>query len=340
LMFRITQSWFVLLYVLTLVTSIVTRHHWRFFAANIASMATIVAVAASGIPIRASLAMHPIDLQFLPIELPYNLSYFPICLFLAFAASLYLCDTIGTDVFGKRLLRKALIATSFSCVSFVYGMVMYLAFGYVVIAVSHFTRLFLSLLLIAAFAQFCFTMFGSILDTLFVHVIRRFRPLYVILFIITPLLYTYGAYEFYMHGMLGKTVTALGHMIEPLTFGDLSYVGIAAVAFLLVYIGMASTSAYFTRDAVLTVMHYLLAISVPVASIFVYLLNRRRLNCHRAIIDFFQTRSGLFTTVFVMATTIIVLILPFIVGHPLSCSKCDKKKPAKKADKKTKVKSE
>ena len=237
------------------------------------------------------------------------------------------------------LLRKTLIATSFSCVSFIYGMVMFLAFGYVVIAVNHFTRLFLSMILVAVVAQFCFTLFSSFIDILFIRFIRRFRPLYVILFLVSPLLYTYGAYEFYMHGMLGKTITALGHMIEPLTYNDLSYVGIAALAFLFVYLGMASASAHYTRDAPLVVMHYLLSISVPVASLFVYLLNHRRLNCHRTLVEFFQTRSGLFATVFVLASAIIILVLPFVVGQPVFCHTCNKK-PAKKANTKTKVKTE
>lgn len=343
IMFRVTQSWFMIAYALALTTAIITKHHWRFISANVASLATIVAVAGSGFHIRASLATTAYKAALLNIELPFGLSHFPICIFMAFAASLFFCDGIAYDIFGKFRLKKAIIATIFSGVSVVLNMVMFLIFGYVVVAINHFNRIFMLILIVSLISQFCFTLFTSLLDSIFIH-FPRLRPIYILTFIMVPVLYTFCLYEFYMQGLLTTTISSIQTLIKPLTYSDLIYVGITIIILILIGLGMMCSSAIYSSHAILYALNYLIIVSVPIGSILTSLIKRRGFNCHRTLASFYDSAFGVFSTVLFATCAIIIAFIPLIVGQPgPNYDKNNNKRSQNNANKKNsskKVKSE
>jgi len=329
-MFGITQSWFFGAYLLALIVSIVSRHYWRLFGATIASLATVVAVAASEVNLHASIATNAIKIALLDVELPFGLEHFPICLFLGFAVCLFVCDSIATDVYGKTLIRKAIVASTLACVTVAVNMVLFLVFGHVVIAIPQFSRLCTIIMTLAVLAQFFFTLFCSVVDVIFAK-IERFRFLYVLTFLATPLLYTYGAYVFYSKGLLTTVVNGFDSFIDPLTYSDLACAAVAIVIVLLVWVGMISVSAHYAQHAVLLVLTYIVSVVVPVVIVVTAIFQGRVLNCHRDLTDFLKSPSGIFSTVLLAACTFIICLLPVILGDSAYTA------PAKESGKKVKM---
>jgi len=337
-MFHATQAWFSTFYVMALTVSIITRHHWRFIATNIASLATVVALAACGVRFRASLAMQTITLDLLNVELPYNLHYIPICFVLGFAASLYFCDSVAFEVYGKRLFKKAIIATLLSSVVFALNMALFLAFGYVMIAIPYFWNVCIPIFTVAVLAQFFFTLTSNCIDALFCR-LSRFRPLYILVFLLNPLGYTFAGFYLFTSGMLNEGVSAIEKFIEPVSFDDLKYIGVAVLVVLFVWLGKISVDAGNRRHAILFDINYILGLVVPVIAITVSILKGHRFNGHRTLSTFLQGPYGFFCVILLVSCTIALCLLPLFLGQPVTSSAAKKqtKTPAPKGKGKEKA---
>jgi len=307
-----THVWFTVLYVYALMASIVTRHGWRFLAANIASISTVIAIANSGKKMHASLAFHPYNLSFLGIKMPSQLEYFPISVILAFAAVLFICDGIGCEIFRKRLTRKALISTFFGSISILLNMTLFFLFSYVVVGIPYFKRLFLYMFIVGSLAQFFFTFFSSVIDVIFCR-FPRIRPIYIIVFLATPALYTWTAFKLFTNGSLTAFVDYLKDMISPFTFQHLGYLGILLFCLFFAWLGKAIAESRYSVDVIIYFLSYALTLVAPAVGMFA---TTKTLNCHRDLAAFFRRDSGIVYTVGVTTTVIIIVALPLLIGSP------------------------
>jgi len=305
------QAWFVLQYLISLVIAVGSKHIWRFLAANIAAITTVVAFGASGVKLHASLALNRVGLTRFGIELPYGLEYFPVTLILCFVSVLFLCDAIGREMFGKRLIGKAVVSTIFAAAAVLINTVLFLAFGYVVIAIPYFDGLFLTIFISALLVQFCFTLISSILDVIFAPRLKL-RPIYVVLFLIAPVLYIWSAMEFYRSGKLETCVNSIKEFLDPYTFEHLGYFGFAALILVIVWFGRAIVEARYDPNALIHYLSYVLMIMFPAVAFFS--TARKTPSCHRKLAAFYSTTSGIVNTVIFTVVVVAITCLPFFVG--------------------------
>ena len=193
-------------------------------------------------------------------------------------------------------------------------MAIFLVFGYVIIAIPFFKKLFRIILISTLVTQFTFTLFSSALDVIF-NRIRRFRPLYIVLFLIAPVLHACAFFELYTGDIRLTIVEFLEKAIAPFTFDEVQYLFFIIVGLLIMWLGKASRESRYTDCVLSYFLMYVMMLLIPATGMF-GTVRLSSFHCHRTLAAIYKNASGLLGTVLLAAVGALLAALPIVAGRP------------------------